>query len=1333
MDSEFSPYFEVTNQLSLSPFMIGNTGIVIEVTGINLFLSGKDTPPPGQPEGFRGVTLEQVSVYLPAEFDIPGIVPDHIQARNMVIGHGGVSGQFSGTWQNEWDGITPSGDGSGTLLGIPFALNEVGFALTQNALSSAVFSGELGIPFLDTVLKADVSIDDEGELAIGLTEAAGGQLIVIDTPIGTFSLSSIRLETDDGKADVVLSGSVKLTVLSPTLNWPEIEFQELRIGGDGSIQLPDGWIDLPEPVGLNLFGFGFEIYRIGFGNEEDGRRWAGFSGGLQLLPMLPTGASVEGLRIIWDPTRPDADPEIRLQGIGMEFTIPNAIQFTGDVALITEGTDRYFQGNANLKVLPVGLDIGASIKVGRDLAEDYKYLYLFSELTIPIGIPLFATGAAIYGFSGLYGMNVNPTTANGDWYGWYTGSPAPFSITHSSKWQGMEDGKALGAGMTIGTLFDAGKVVSTKGLFALVMPGPVVILQGTANFLSSVPDLNDTESEGIFSMLAILDALGGSIQLNIDAGWSKAQVLEIAASAEAYFNYSNPANWHFYLGEDEPESRRIRAYVLSLFNADAYLMVDRNGIATGASISWGADWQFGPVKVILRAWIGGDASISFKPQQLAGSLNVGGEFEISVAGFGLGLAAEAILSGAAPTTYHVSGQLILRVKLPTPIKDLEEDILLEWKEEKAPPYEKPLQSIGIEHLKVDETWTDLPNVDPINPYDPGFDGGPIVPLDARPFAVFDRPMDDSAIQSEIDLTSVGPYAGSTRIDSYSFDYQLKEVTLEKWSKAGDTDWVPIEDLYGTWMAEEDANGNVAAMKFQLWTLTPFAFTRRTSRTYRDAYLLAHAPWPCTDIPEVTLYCVYWTSIEGENVKPAYVEHMGLHFTVVSVGPSDFEFPVVVAASEESAHCDQKYALLLPDGLENVLWITFPEPASVVELCFGGFATAIAAYSNGTLLERITSPTERVGFSAFDYGGQPVDTIAIWGTDGLELAQICYYLDAETSAYASTADHLTSVFSNMFAWESEDYILEPETWYRLTIVDETVRTHKGTSDTDPHTNHAYFQTAGPPGLSPAWSIDEPTEPGADENTTLPYPHGGKLTSLEPYIDWIIPAHGAIPVYRSYDLGADFNENYIEQMYGSDMVIRLLDGNAQPVLDQDGNEVIFPNLWAERPIAELGETEYPYTVSVENCFEGFPFAYAPDQKILFSNGILLEEDFSTDLENWTDPNASDTSAWTLDEGRLIYSTLFFPSLGALLVAGDEGWANYAIEIQLVLMETTLGLSAVTQAQPCSRTIDCVYHRVVTPLKKSLMANSPFSGKTRLHTGPATTIRSLCTAMKGAYAAR
>ncbi|MGD2049217.1 MAG: hypothetical protein PVH03_06960, partial [Chloroflexota bacterium] len=283
---------------------------------------------------------------------------------------------------------------------------------------------------------------------------------------------------------------------------------------------------------------------------------------------------------------------------------------------------------------------------------------------------------------------------------------------------------------------------------------------------------------------------------------------------------------------------------------------------------------------------------------------------------------------------------------------------------------------------------------------------------------------------------------------------------------------------------------------------------------------------------------------------------------------------------------------------------------------------------------------------------------------------CYITEAEASAFEAAYEHNVSIYAGLQRWESEDEILEPETWYRLTVRQETIRTHNGSKTGAPYTHFAYFQTAGPPGLIPPWALDGAS--GAEDDVSQPYPQGGKLVDLKQYIAWTIPGDGAQPVYRAYDLGADFNENYVEQMYGADMAIRLLDANEKPILDEEGNEVQFPNQWAEQPTAELSETEIPYATVVEDCMSYQGEGYQGDQKILFANGVLLEEDFSGDLEQWTDPNPASGGKWTILEGQLLYDNVLIPALGALLVAGENDWADYAVEVTLSDQGDDVGLA-------------------------------------------------------------
>jgi hypothetical protein len=1232
--------------LTVSPFMIGDTGVIVEVGSLALILSATAAAalPPTIPSDWRGVYLDQATIHLPEGLN--GILPDDVTLQDFFIGAGGVCGTVSGAWDVDPD--NPFDAQSGDILGYQFRTTSVAIEFKQNALVAGSIRGYLQVPFFE----------DPVEVEIGLT-MDGGFTLGVDTPDGLFTLrkegvfelevNGLALESGEGGPRLTLSGAIVPEVLD--LQWPTIDLGGLTIGADGTIHLEDGWLDLPTPISVDLYGFQLEISRIGFGNTDDGRRWIGLSAGVHLIDFLPTGVSVEGLRITWDPT--GARPvEVSLQGVGLTLTLPGVLTLDGDVAFINEEDERYFEGNIKLAILPLGVTLDAAIKVGRNLVDDYKFVYTFMDLTLPVGLPLWATGAALYGLAGLYGMNVNPTAQGGAWYAWYTGAPK-FNVTDAGKWAGAEDGKALGAGMTLGTLFDLGRAVSAKALFVLVLPGPVLMLDGKANFLQTPPDNDDPSSEGVLNALAVFDGRAGDLQLNIDAGWNLSQVLDIAASAEAYFDFSDPRNWHFYLGQDQPEERRIRADLLGLLHGDAYLMLSMDGIATGAGISWGYDWKFGPVAVILKAWIGAAAEITWQPPQFEGGLNLGGTFEVSVAGFGAGLSAEATLSGKAPTLYWVRGDLEIDIKLPFPLKDIEADVTLEWRQEATPPSDDPLQSISLTHPKVDETWAAYETGEQ-TPTDAGFDPGPLVPLDARPALAFDRGMKDVTVGRS--FTSVNAYPGGAQVGEHVFDYELTEVVLEKWPKSGGTAWMPVEDVYGAWQAVDGEGGEPAFSRLQLWTQSPFAFTRQTSRTYRDDFLTRHAGWPCIEPPAEETICVNWDGVEaGTELGPAFV-HGGLQFTLLGSTVAQ----VVVA---NDLGCETQHALRLEDGL-GALWIVFPEPVAAVELCLSGTFVSVGAYANGVLVASEFDPEPGlVGFRADN-----IDTVVLAVSDNSKLARVCYQTQAMTDAVLSAYEHALSLYSGLQRWSSADEILEPETWYRLTVREVVARTHNGTRNETPYAHSVYFHTAGAPGLTPAWGLDPAL---TDSGAQAPYPTGGTLTSLAPYITWTIPADGAQPVYRAYDFGAEFNEAYVEQMVGADMAIRLTDANDQPVVDAEGQEVVFPNQWAAQPTAELSETELAYTTQVENCLGGPGSGYVADQKIAFANGVLFEENFDGDLSQWTDPAPDAGGGWSVVAGQLHYDNASMPPLGALLVAGEEVWRDYALEVALSVDGADVGL--------------------------------------------------------------
>ena len=112
-------------------------------------------------------------------------------------------------------------------------------------------------------------------------------------------------------------------------------------------------------------------------------------------------------------------------------------------------------------------------------------------------------------------------------------------------------------------------------------------------------------------------------------------LLDAEGTAEAYFDLYDGDNWHIYLGQSEP-AKRIRATVYSIFQADSYLMLGRlppppppegeeaepgategateEGLLTGASIGYDAGFDFDVVAVTLKAFLSGEAGLSWTPQ-----------------------------------------------------------------------------------------------------------------------------------------------------------------------------------------------------------------------------------------------------------------------------------------------------------------------------------------------------------------------------------------------------------------------------------------------------------------------------------------------------------------------------------------------------------------------------------------------------------------------------------------------------------------------------------------------------------------------------------------------
>jgi hypothetical protein len=1230
VDESLHPRFELDQSVSLNhPFVIGATGLVIEASGVRPVLSGNEPPPAGLAPGFRGLAIDQATIHLPDAFALGGLAPGSLTLTGLAIGNGGISGAIGGNWSPVWDGSTASGPGAGELFGMAFGLRSLSIVFSQNAITGAAFDGDLVIPFFDerVAVTLRLGVDGAFHVEVAAAETTSPGPVRLNKPgIGTLELHSLGISRDDDGVAVLISGRLTLEVGSPTLQWPAIEVQALRIGADGKVHLPGGWIDLQQPLALDLFGFGLEISRVGFGTDGDSQRWIGVDGALRLTDLLPAGASARGLRITWDPRQTPAAPALTLDGVGVTFGVADAFAFEGEVALTTTSTGvRLFTGGLGLGLDALDVGIDAGITVGRQATDTY----VFVTLGVNVPIPIAATGAALYGLRGLFAMNMAPVVTDadwsggvvvprGDWYGWYKHVPDVFTVDDEKKWSSRPGGWAFGAGLSIGTLPDAGFSVNTKALLVVLLPGPVLLLEGKADIFS-VPPVLTGSAEGTMSLLAALDGRAGTMQLGIDAAWGVPRLLEIAASTEAFFDFDRADAWHLWIGQKAPASLRIRADYLALFHADAWLMLSAKGIDTGFGVGFGDSWRYGPARVTLEAWIRAQAALSTRPQQLKGQLALAGEASIQAGPFGAGLRVGASLSGQSLAPYEVTGAFSVVVDLPKPLKDLDVEIELEWRQPATPVIDDPWVGALVEHPRCTESWTPMQSTEDAAE-DPG---APVVPLDAGILLTFAKPMGDSTEIADNPPSSTPQIA----IGDFVATYEVTGLRLRRKRRShGDVAWEDVSaSVFGTWTPDADGAGS----RLQLFSRSPFAFTRFTSRRWIDSFLGSAHHWPCEPRPPLRTTCVHWFDTPIGTAMPGMWMQQGATFS------SEADLEVLPTSASRGLRLGP---VQNDEGAPRSLWIAPPETAADVRLrVVKGQAAALVltAWSNGRM---VATDTQR-GMGEFDMqvSAANIDAVTLaWSDAETGLLSVCWTSQASSDAREAWADRRERLESSAERWSSSAPLLEPECHYLLEVTTSARLSKDG--DQRQHTvgTHAVqFQTGGPPAIVPSWV---PPPASTPNGPAAVFPYGGVLKNLAPYVHATIPARGASPVFRGYDIGCEFDATHVQQMYGADMRIRLRDDNGQPVLDERGREVIFANSWEEGPTATLSNSDAAWLSRLQQCTGAVIWEdLKRNDCVRLASNALLHDDFSgNSAVRWTafvlDRNERRQPAWTIADGVL-----------------------------------------------------------------------------------------------------
>jgi hypothetical protein len=335
VDSTFNVTVDGFDSLSLKQAIIGSSGIGISADGVAIDLSRTSSSAAvlaaGFDSSFMGVFIGNATLTLPA--GMLGSSPEQITLTNAAIGSGGVSGTAALAHKDPvFDSVEKvyNGDRAATLFGVPFWLSDLSLTLKANAFVNATINGEIVMPFFQQRIAVQIGFDGNGGLLVQIAGTPGNPLVSFNPVTGvTFQVLSLGVAEQDGKGLFKLNTKLVLQNVGGIGNWPSPEVDGLLIDSDGNVKIEGGWIDLPKQASLDIDGFKMELTKIGFGKDDDasgGHRWFGFSGALKLVDGIKAGASVKGLRISL--TEP---PDFSLDGVGVDFEIPNSLSVTGSV------------------------------------------------------------------------------------------------------------------------------------------------------------------------------------------------------------------------------------------------------------------------------------------------------------------------------------------------------------------------------------------------------------------------------------------------------------------------------------------------------------------------------------------------------------------------------------------------------------------------------------------------------------------------------------------------------------------------------------------------------------------------------------------------------------------------------------------------------------------------------------------------------------------------------------------------------------------------------------------------------------------------------------------
>jgi len=341
----------------------------------------------------------------------------------------------------------------------------------------------------------------------------------------------------------------------------------------------------------------------------------------------------------------DDPPSVELTALGVSVDVPGALTGSGYLSFNENG----FAGRVDVTLTPLSIRIAAALRVEEITEGDRTAtgVAVALEVEFPVAIPLWASGLGIYGFLGLFAMHFSrnedldaaSTTKALSWLKRADGDPT--QVNDPALWKADLDSWAFGVGAIVGTM-GSSIVFNMKGVVLLELPGPRLLLMMKANVLFPMPEL---EGDGEGTLLAVIDLDVGrsTLTIGISIDFTINPILELKIPIEAFFNGSDPPDWHLFLGKFHDQ---IRASVFGVFEGSGYLMLMGDGdnkaselspalpvpsgfaIATGLHVSM--LWGDRSIRLYAELSAGFDAIMGFSPLLVAGSIYARGELRLFI-------------------------------------------------------------------------------------------------------------------------------------------------------------------------------------------------------------------------------------------------------------------------------------------------------------------------------------------------------------------------------------------------------------------------------------------------------------------------------------------------------------------------------------------------------------------------------------------------------------------------------------------------------------------------------------------------------------------------------